>query len=311
MKTTTFSIREVQDRLEKRLLAVQSYVNRKANERIVAYGIPRGGVSAVLAMGGKVAITENPLLADIFVDDIIDSRATRDRYQKEFPHTPFIAAVDKTTREDESLGWVVFPWERTVNGEAGETAEDNIVRLLQALGEDPRREGLIETPKRYVKAMRELTQGYTSDPRDHLLKSFPINDAGEGVSTYDALIISKDLPFVSLCEHHLLPFDGVAHLAYIPSTGVGSRIVGLSKLARLLDGYSQRLQVQERLTRQIGDAMNDVLKPTGAAVIISGRHTCQCFRGVKKPGNMVTSALYGVFKTDPQARQELMSLIAL
>lgn len=187
-------------------------------------------------------------------------------------------------------------------------AEDGIRKVLAAVGENPDREGLQETPKRFVKAFREMTSGYHSDPKVFLTKNFDITDAGG--NAYDQIILSRDLPFVSLCEHHLLAFEGVAHVAYLPNPKNG-RIVGLSKLARVLDGYAKRLQVQERLTQQIADAMEEVLAPLGVAVIIRAKHTCQCHRGVGKPGQMVTSAMHGIFRTDPSSRAELFQLIKI
>jgi GTP cyclohydrolase I len=153
--------------------------------------------------------------------------------------------------------------------------------------------------------MSEMLSGYRTDPTAHLKKHFDISDVE--ASRYDQVIISKDIPFVSFCEHHLMPFFGQVHIGYLPDPEHG-RVVGLSKLARCVEGYSQRLQVQERLTRQIHDAINDVMKPAGTMVLVEGTHTCQCWRGVKKNGSMVTSAIGGVFRTDPAARGEVLAL---
>jgi GTP cyclohydrolase I len=183
--------------------------------------------------------------------------------------------------------------------------EGVVIRLLEFWGENPAREGLKETPARFLKGMSEMLSGYRTDPTAHLKKHFDISDVE--ASRYDQVIISKDIPFVSFCEHHLMPFFGQVHIGYLPDPEHG-RVVGLSKLARCVEGYSQRLQVQERLTRQIHDAINDVMKPAGTMVLVEGTHTCQCWRGVKKNGSMVTSAIGGVFRTDPAARGEVLAL---
>lgn len=182
--------------------------------------------------------------------------------------------------------------------------------LLTYLGENVEREGLRDTPARVVKALTEMTSGTHEDPRRHLQKSFALDDDESTiVGAYDQIVLSRDLPFSSLCEHHMLPFTGTAHIAYLPDPN--GRVVGLSKLARLLDGYARRLQVQERLTQQIADALQSELNPLGVGVVIKARHTCQCLRGIKKDGLMVTSAMYGAFKEDASARSELMRLIML
>lgn len=189
-----------------------------------------------------------------------------------------------------------------------EIAEESVRALLHALGENVEREGLVDTPKRYVKALKEMTKGMHTDPKEHLLKQFDVNDVESGLD-YDQIILSEPLDFVSLCEHHMLPFFGHAYLAYLP--GIDGKVVGLSKLGRLLDGYAHRLQVQERMTQQIANAMRDVLNPRGVAVIVKGKHMCQCIRGVRKNGYMTTSAVHGAFRDSPSAKDELFNLIAL
>ena len=185
-----------------------------------------------------------------------------------------------------------------------EKLKNAVTSMLEAMGENPNRDGLIKTPERVAKAWREMLAGYDEDPVDHLTTSFSL----EGTKPYDQIILSRDIPFMSFCEHHLMPFRGFAHVAYIPQEN--SRVVGLSKLARVVDGYAKRLQVQERLTQQIAEALL-TLKPFGAAVIIKAQHTCQHDRGVKKDGWMVTSSLHGAFKDNPDARLELLDLIKL
>lgn len=171
-------------------------------------------------------------------------------------------------------------------------------QLLAYLGEDPSRDGLLETPERHIKGLRDLTSGYNIDAAA-LLKTFE-NDA----QMHDMVVVA-DIPFYSLCEHHLLPFFGHAHVAYIPS----DRIVGLSKFARVVDAYARRLQVQERLTQQITDTIDDAVKPLGVGVVVVARHMCMEARGVTKSGaTTTTSAMRGVFIDKPEARAELMSL---
>jgi len=188
-------------------------------------------------------------------------------------------------------GWLVFPWER------GETpAEDAVVRLLQAIGEDPDRDGLRDTPRRVVKALGEMTCGYLEDPADILATVFDVD--------FDEMIVVRRIPFVSLCEHHLLTFVGHATVGYVPK----DLVVGLSKLARLVDCYARRLQVQERMTRQIADAIDTHLRPAGVAVLIESTHSCMSSRGVAKVAPMVTSDVRGCFRDQPEARAEFMAL---
>lgn len=176
-------------------------------------------------------------------------------------------------------------------------AEDAIRLLLRYLGEDPNREGLKDTPKRVINAYAEMFSGYRVDPTT-IMKTF----SGEH---YDELVLLKDIPFTSFCEHHMLPFTGVAHIAYFPE----GRIIGLSKLARLLDIYARRLQVQERITTQVTSALDHYLRPKGSACILSASHGCMSCRGVNKSGcKMVTSSLTGCFREGP-LRAELFSLI--
>lgn len=171
--------------------------------------------------------------------------------------------------------------------------------ILKAIGEDPDREGLLETPDRVIRSWSEIFSGYEQDPDEILATTF------EEVESYDELVLLKNVPFHSTCEHHMLGFDGFAHVAYLPSR----KVVGLSKLARLVDCYARRLQIQERLTRQIVQALMDHLQPRGAAVVIEASHGCMVCRGVKKEGaRMVTSAYEGTLR-DPQYRGEFLTLI--
>lgn len=176
--------------------------------------------------------------------------------------------------------------------------ERAVREILLAVGEDPDREGLLKTPHRVAKAYAELMAGLKEDPREHLRTVFN--------ERYDEVVLLRDIEFHSLCEHHLLPFTGRAHVAYLPD----GKVVGLSKLARLVEGFARRPQVQERLTTQITDALMEELNPMGAACVIEATHTCMTIRGAKKPGStMVTSALRGIFKENPSSRAEILTLM--
>jgi GTP cyclohydrolase I len=172
--------------------------------------------------------------------------------------------------------------------------------LLEAIGEDPERDGLLETPRRVADMYVELFQGNEADPGEHLRVTF---DAG-----HDEMVMVRDITFTSLCEHHLVPFVGLAHVAYLP--GPDGTITGLSKLARLVEGYARRLQVQERMTTQIVEAMERELRPRGSIVVIEAEHFCMSMRGVKKAGTTtVTSAVRGSFRTDAASRAEALQFI--
>jgi len=174
--------------------------------------------------------------------------------------------------------------------------------LLEYMGEDIHREGLQETPARVLSAMHEHFSGYREDPREHLLKTF------EEVEGYDEVVLVSDIDVHSHCEHHMVPFVGKAHVAYIPR----DRVVGLSKLARVVEGYAKRLQVQEKLTMQIANAIDDVLDPKGVAVIIQCQHFCMCHRGIHKANAWTTtSKLTGAFMKNPSSRLELFQLIGM
>lgn len=185
------------------------------------------------------------------------------------------------------------------SGEVDLPAIEQAVRtILKAIGEDPSRDGLLDTPRRVAKMYAEMTAGLHLDPGRHLEVTFP--------EAYDEIVLVRDIPFTSLCEHHLLPFTGVAHVAYIPN----GKVTGLSKLARVVDEVGKRPQVQERMTQVIADLIEDRLQSSGVAVVIEAEHTCMSIRGVKKPGTMtVTSALRGTFKENPASRAEVLSLI--
>jgi GTP cyclohydrolase I len=181
-----------------------------------------------------------------------------------------------------------------------ERVEHAVREILEAIGEDPDRDGLVRTPRRIANMYEEIFAGLHEDPSHHLTVTFEAN--------HDEMVMVRDIPVHSVCEHHLIPFAGRAHVAYIP--GDDGRITGLSKIARLVDGYAKRPQVQERLTTQIADALVEVLKPSGALVLIEAEHFCMSMRGVKKPGSLtITSAVRGLFKSNAATRAEAMSLI--
>ena len=181
-----------------------------------------------------------------------------------------------------------------------ERIEELIRELLAAIGEDPHRAGLVETPRRVADMYAELFEGVDTDPGAHLEVTFE-----EG---HDEMVMVRDISFTSLCEHHLVPFTGLAHVAYLP--GVEGRITGLSKMARLVEGYARRLQVQERMTTQIVEAMERVMQPRGSIVVIEAEHFCMSMRGVKKAGSTtVTSAVRGVFRDDASYRAEALQYI--
>lgn len=180
-----------------------------------------------------------------------------------------------------------------------EKIERGVRLILEGVGEDVGRPGLLRTPSRVAEMYAELTAGMREDPREHVA---PLPG-----DKHDEMVIVKDIHFASVCEHHLAPFVGKTHIAYIPK---GGRIVGLSKLARLVDTFARRLQVQERLTSEIADTLFEVLVPVGVMVVMEAEHTCMTVRGVKKPGALtVTSAIRGGFRKDPRTRAEAMALI--
>jgi GTP cyclohydrolase IA len=265
------------------------------------YGIPQGGVPVALlvAQATGLLITDIPAPGKtLIVDDLVDTGSTMRAYREQGylcealyrkPHSPQDLAPYATQVD----AWLAFPWER----DDGDPT-DGVIRIIQHIGEDPTRDGLVETPKRVCKAMREMTVGYQMDPAEILSKSFDVH--------HDEMIIVTGVDYFSLCEHHMLPFYGKATIGYIPKPG--AKIVGLSKLARLLDCYAKRLQVQERLTNQIAQALVDNLDPLGVGVVITGNHTCMSARGVQKHGEMVTSAMLGQMRNEAVVRAEFLAL---
>ncbi|MGH6908771.1 MAG: GTP cyclohydrolase I FolE [Phenylobacterium sp.] len=179
-------------------------------------------------------------------------------------------------------------------------AEAAVRTLIEWAGDDPDREGLLDTPGRVVRAYKELFAGYEADPRDYLKRTF------DEVGGYDELVILKDIRVVSFCEHHMLPFLGKAHVGYLPR----NRVVGISKLARVVHGFARRLQIQEKLTAEIAEAIHDILEPKGVGVVVVSEHSCMTMRGVNTPGSrLTTSHLLGEVRDDPRTRQEFFDLV--
>lgn len=269
----------------------------KPGQPVKAYGIPRGGIPAAYAIAAsdnRIEIIDLPNEADVFLDDVIDSGATREKWLARYPAKLFFALIDKPASASRSP-WVVWPWEADLEG----SFEGNITRMLQFIGEDPARGGLAETPRRVARAWQFWCSGYNKDPKS-VLKVFE-----DGAKGCDEMVLVRDIPIYSHCEHHLAPIFGTASIAYIPD----GRIVGLSKLSRLADVFARRLQVQERMTNQIADALDEHLKPKGVGVVIKARHLCMESRGVCQQGHVtITSALRGAIKERPEARAEFLDL---
>jgi len=179
-------------------------------------------------------------------------------------------------------------------------AEDAVRTLLRWAGDDPSREGLLDTPARVVRSYEEFFSGYGVDPEELLKRTFEETDG------YDEMVLLKDIRFESHCEHHMAPIIGKAHIAYLPRT----RVIGISKLARLVELYAKRLTIQEKMTSQVANALNDILQPEGVAVVIEASHQCMTTRGVHKPGvTMVTSRMLGAFRENPSTRREFLSMV--
>jgi GTP cyclohydrolase I len=196
-----------------------------------------------------------------------------------------------------------LPWtpEGSLERPSVEEAEAAVRTLIRWAGDDPDREGLLDTPGRVVRSYRELFAGYDVDPRAYLERTF------QEVGGYDELVILKDIRFVSFCEHHMLPVIGKAHVGYLPN----DRVVGISKLARVVNGFARRLQIQEKMTAEIADAIHNILHPKGVGVVVEASHSCMTLRGVNSPGSsLITSHLIGAVRDDHRTRQEFLRLVA-
>lgn len=265
------------------------------------YGIPRGGIPPAIQVANKLGLplTDTPTTHNtLVIDDLVDSGATAEQhntthfdalYRK--PYSPPHLAPHADLQTD----WLVFPWEQNTSEQHGPT--DAIRRILEHIGENPNRDGLQDTPKRVLKTFNELCAGYTQHPETFLNVTFDITP-----DPNHELVAVHNIAFTSLCEHHLLPFQGHAHVAYIPN----KKIVGLSKIPRVVNLYAQRLQVQERLTQQISDAIYQHLQPHAAITTITSHHSCMGIRGIQKPdATMTTTSVRG--DLPDRLRQEFMA----
>lgn len=262
----------------------------------IVYGVPKGGM-ILCAFLRNAKVTEDPGKATIIIDDIVDSGTTMQKYKKEYKDISFWAVINKLTEKEFKDKWIVFPWEKD-HPNKEDSIQENIVRQLQYIGEDVNREGLVDTPNRIVRMYDEIFSGYKTD----ISNLFTVFDK----DTYDQFILLKNCEMFSMCEHHMMPFFGKIHIAYIPN----KKVVGISKLARLADYYCKRLQIQERIGEQVTSALMKYLDALGAACIIEASHLCMRMRGVSKQNSiMLTSSLKGVFLTKMSARQELLNLI--
>ncbi len=268
------------------------------------YGIPQGGSLLAFELSDRLNLN---LLAKydvidsrktLIVDDLVDSGKTMGHFNIRFMtavlhRKTWSRVVPDFIANDNCEDWIVYWWEGTQE----KSIEDSVIRQLEYIGEEFDREGLVETPKRVVKSWDKIYGGYKLDPRK-LMKTFESDG-------YDQMVLLKDIEFYSTCEHHMLPFFGKAHIAYIPD----HRVIGISKLARLLEVFTRRLQIQERIGEQVTSTIDEELSPFGSACILEAQHFCMTSRGVEKQhSKMVTSSLTGVFRKQ-EVRQELMSLI--
>jgi len=300
-----YSLEDFQDAVEYLFDAIK---NSKTNLKAI-YGIPRGGIPLAVALGVSLDLplielknfTKYKRSEILIVDDLIDSGKTikafdgypvavlgiKDHAAKFFPDLQFAACYFPNE-------WIHFWWEPKAENDI----ESSVVRLIEYIGDDITREGLVETPKRVIKSFDRIYGGYEMDP-EKIMKTFSEDDC-------DEMVVLKDITMHSTCEHHMLPFNGVAHIAYIPN----GRVIGVSKLARLLEIYSRRLQIQERIGEQVTNALMKYLKPKGAACVIEARHSCMTARGVEQQtSTMVTSSIKGVFKEKQKVRAEFLGFI--
>lgn len=275
------------------------------------HGVPQGGVPLAIELSNRLHI---PIIAadgieehTLIVDDIVDSGRTRVRYIKndfvclhwktkqnpDFPTPNYAADIisPDDVRWDE---WIVYWWE----GKENKSIDDSVIRMLEYIGEDPTREGLKDTPDRVIKSWKHLFSGYKQ-----LEEDIPTTFDSKG---HSQIVLLKNIELYSMCEHHIMPFIGKAHVAYIPN----QKIMGISKLARIVEMYARRLQIQERIGEQVTEFLMKHLNAEGAACMIEAQHLCMQMRGVEKQNSvMVTSSLKGVFMDKPAARKELMDLI--
>ena len=261
------------------------------------YGIPKNGSIIALSLvtnpyfKSHMTLCTNGIDVDVLIDDLIDSGRTKEKYMYQHPDAYFFTLIDK--KKEYNNEWIHFWFEKDYESDAA----SSVVRQIEMIGEDPNREGLLNTPERVVKSWEKLYSGYKQNSED-IFTTFESDG-------YDQMVLLKDIEFYSTCEHHMLPFFGKAHIAYIPN----KRIVGISKLARLLEIYTRRLQVQERIGQQVINDLDEYLKPKGSACILEAKHLCMTCRGIEKQNSvMTTSSLSGLFRKN-EVRTELMRLI--
>jgi GTP cyclohydrolase I len=277
-------------------MAARSLARRQRNRgHTSVYGVPTGGapVAVLVAEMMGLALADRPGPDVLIVDDLIDTGRTLLHYLDQGLDVDALyrkpwSPPDICPEAEERNAWLRFPWER----EEGAPV-DAVLRLLQFIGEDPTRDGLLDTPRRVVKSLTELTGGYRDDVEAILSTTFDVAYGNE-------MVVVSRVPFSSLCEHHMLPFTGFATVGYVPS----GRVVGLSKLARLVDAYARRLQVQERMTMDIAEALVTYLDPVATGVIVEGTHSCMSMRGIKKAATFTTSSFRGTLETDVALRAE-------
>lgn len=277
-------------------------VIRKSGRYLSIFGVPRGGVPVAVLLSQRLdlPLVEDPVGPGVLVvDDIVDSGATRERFSGPFAalfaRSRWNGEVTAARHDDD---WLVFPWELYGADAAGPA--DAVIRLLEHVGEDPTREGLIDTPARVLRSLSEMTSGYDLDPADILARRF--------TEACDEMVVVDGIEFVSLCEHHMLPFVGQAVVGYLPDR----HVVGLSKIPRLVECFARRLQVQERLTNQIAEALMTHVEPLGVGVVLRAHHSCMSCRGVRKAtAQMVTSSMLGALRDKPEARAEFLALASV
>jgi GTP cyclohydrolase IA len=283
----------------------------KSPKKLNVYGIPKAGSIVAIELARTdpdgISVVYTPEEADVFVDDILDTGRTMKVYEERFKKKVYAlygkGKYTNCVHNVPAAQWIEFPWES--QEQTSKEHQDFVIRLIEELGEDASREGLRDTPARFLKAWREMTSGYEM-PLDDIRGVKPDNTLFQ-VDTHGMVVI-KDIEFYSLCEHHLLPFVGKVHVAYLPD----KYTIGLSKIPRIVDVFAQRLQTQERLGQHICDKLDELIKPRGVGVIIEASHFCTMMRGIKKQHSaIITSHVKGMFKEDARTREEFLSLTGM
>jgi len=298
--TEVSQIKITAEQFEEDCTRLSTHIIRKGKQYKGIYAIPKNGmyVAHYLSKHLGIPIVQFPGPEILVVDDLVDSGHTL----RDFPYDKAVlyvknGNVDKVTYFVEawsSSPWIKFFFEKDTD------IQEHIRRMLEYIGEDPTREGLIDTPKRVVKSWSRLYGGYKQKAEDILTTTFA------EIGDYDQMVVLRDIDFFSTCEHHMINFSGRAHVAYLPD----NKVVGISKLARLVDMHARRLQIQERMTNDIAQDLQRILQPKGVAVLVEGGHFCMKARGVEQLNSvMVTSKLTGCFKEEPATRAEFFKLI--